>query len=104
MITGTDDHDPPETMITINWIERSRWSGIGDHDRPECAKRTGLSESWEKSVQAPPFNSDYLSASSFVGAPLSPACAFQIKFFESAARWQTRFFSSAPSEYAFPFK
>jgi hypothetical protein len=37
MITGTDDHDPPETMITINWIERSRWSGIGDHDRPECA-------------------------------------------------------------------
>jgi len=21
MITGTDDHDPPETMITINWIE-----------------------------------------------------------------------------------
>lgn len=21
MITGTDDHDPPETMITIHWIE-----------------------------------------------------------------------------------
>jgi len=21
MITGTDDHDPPEIMITINWIE-----------------------------------------------------------------------------------
>jgi hypothetical protein len=44
MITGTDDHDPPETMITINWIERSRWSGIGDHDRPECTRaraRTG---------------------------------------------------------------
>ena len=20
-ITGTDDHDPPESMITINWIE-----------------------------------------------------------------------------------
>jgi hypothetical protein len=20
MITGTDDHDPPEIMITINWI------------------------------------------------------------------------------------
>jgi len=20
MITGTDDHDRPETMITINWI------------------------------------------------------------------------------------
>ena len=47
MITGTDDHDPPETMITINWIERSRWSGIGDHDRPECAAIAvidGLSE------------------------------------------------------------
>jgi hypothetical protein len=42
MITGTDDHDPPETMITINWIERSRWSGIGDHDRPECAPTFGL--------------------------------------------------------------
>jgi hypothetical protein len=48
MITGTDDHDPPETMITINWIERSRWSGIGDHDRPECAARAGLwlRQSW----------------------------------------------------------
>jgi hypothetical protein len=21
MITGTDDHDPPETMITIRWTE-----------------------------------------------------------------------------------
>ena len=21
MITGTDDHDRPETMITIDWIE-----------------------------------------------------------------------------------
>jgi hypothetical protein len=21
MITGTDDHNPPETMITIHWIE-----------------------------------------------------------------------------------
>ena len=42
MITGTDDHDPPETMITINWIERSRWSGIGDHDRPECASASGV--------------------------------------------------------------
>jgi len=21
MITGTDDHDPPETVITIIWIE-----------------------------------------------------------------------------------
>jgi hypothetical protein len=21
MITGTDDHDPTETMITIHWIE-----------------------------------------------------------------------------------
>jgi hypothetical protein len=21
MITGTDDHDPPETTITIHWIE-----------------------------------------------------------------------------------
>jgi hypothetical protein len=37
MITGTDDHDPPEFMITIDWIERSRWTGIGDHVRPERA-------------------------------------------------------------------
>ena len=41
MITGTDDHDPPETMITINWIERSRWSGIGDHD-----DRNPQSDTW----------------------------------------------------------
>jgi hypothetical protein len=37
MITGIDDHNPPETMITISWIERSRSNGIGDHNRPERA-------------------------------------------------------------------
>jgi transposase len=38
MITGTDDHDPPECMITIDRIERSRSNGIRDHDRPERAR------------------------------------------------------------------
>jgi hypothetical protein len=37
MITGTDDHDPPECMITIDRIERSQSNGIRDHDRPERA-------------------------------------------------------------------
>jgi hypothetical protein len=37
MITGNDDHDPPETMITINWNPRSRSNGISDHNPPESA-------------------------------------------------------------------
>jgi hypothetical protein len=38
------------------------------------------------------------------GAPLSPPWVLQIKFFESVARSQIWFFSTAPSEYAFPFR
>jgi transposase len=41
-IAGNSDHDPLETVITMLWNERSRWPGIGDHDRPERAiKPTG---------------------------------------------------------------
>jgi hypothetical protein len=58
MITGTDDHDPPETMITINWIERSRWSGIGDHDRPECAARTEIDQDTSRSDDRAPSKED----------------------------------------------
>jgi transposase len=36
-ITGIDDRDPPECMIGIQRIGRSRSNGIGDHDRPEFA-------------------------------------------------------------------
>jgi hypothetical protein len=37
MITGIDDHDRPESVITLHWIERSSSTGICDHDRPERA-------------------------------------------------------------------
>jgi hypothetical protein len=44
-------------------------------------------------------------ASYFVDeALLSLACGFQTKFFESPARSQIWFFTTAPSEYASPFK
>jgi hypothetical protein len=37
MITGLDDHDPLECMITIHRFEGSRSNGISDQDQPERA-------------------------------------------------------------------
>ena len=34
---GTDDFDPPESVITIKRNRSSRSNGIHDHDRPEHA-------------------------------------------------------------------
>jgi hypothetical protein len=36
-ITGIHNHDPPETVITIDRNPRSRWTGNHDHHRPERA-------------------------------------------------------------------
>jgi hypothetical protein len=40
-ITGIHNHDPPETVITIDRNPRSRWTGNHDHHRPERAEGHG---------------------------------------------------------------